>query len=665
LTNDFQQKSLKFCKQKLCLFEPTNESQMKYSFTALLFFTISFSFSLKAQNNQIDSLLKVIDKSSNDSNKVNTLNVLAKKYFNTDPEKSIFYGLQSSALAKKINFKRGLALAYKYTGTGYLYKGNNIEAIKSYQLALAIFDSIGDKRGIASVYTSMGGVYYNQGGDIEALELNLKALKYAEESKDTLRMETSFLNIGAIYGKKVQTYDKAIEFYHKAFPLAKAINDNQTFGVSAVNLGEVYMNKGNYDSAEYYFDISLKAVDGTEDAPYTLNDMGALYMLKQDYDKAIEIQTKACILGKSLDMKSDWAIALIGLAKSYKAKKDIANASAKFLEAEVVANEVDAKYSLSEIYLGLSELYTEKKDFANASKYQSLLLAVKDSIYNLESDKKLGTLQFTFDLDKQKNQISLLTKDQEIQQQEIARQKLVRNGFVGGFAVVLVFAGIFFRQRNKIKVAKKRSDELLLNILPEETAEELKETGTAKAKKFDLVSVMFTDFKNFTQASELLSPEELVKEIDACFSAFDTIITKYGIEKIKTIGDAYMCASGLPVEKANHAEDIIKAGLEMQAYIEKNKKEKQAQNKIYFELRLGIHSGPVVAGVVGTKKFAYDIWGDAVNTASRMESSGEIGKVNISGSTYELVKDKFNCVHRGKIQAKNKGEIDMYFVEPR
>ncbi|TSA49495.1 MAG: adenylate/guanylate cyclase domain-containing protein [Sphingobacteriales bacterium] len=390
--------------------------------------------------------------------------------------------------------------------------------------------------------------------------------------------------------------------------------------------------------------------------------MGALYMLEHDYDKAIEIQTRAAKLAKDLDLKSDWVIALIGLGKSFVAKKDLNKGAEKLLEAEPLANEVDAKYSLLEIYKGLSEIYSKKNDFKTTAKYQSLLLAVKDSIYNLETDKKLGTLQFTFDLDKQKNQINLLTKDQEIKDQEIARQKLVRNGFVGGFAVVLVFAGIFFRQRNKIKEGKKRSDELLLNILPEETAEELKQTGTAKAKKFDMVSVMFTDFKNFTQASELLIPEELVKEIDTFFSAFDSIITKYGIEKTNTIGNTFLCASGLPVEKASHAEDIIKAGLEMQAYIEKNKKEKQAQNKIYFELRLGIHSGPVVAGVVGTKKFAYDIWGDAVNTASRMVSRGEIGKVNISGSTYELVKDKFNCVHRGKIQAKNKGEIDMYFV---
>ena len=180
---------------------------------------------------------------------------------------------------------------------------------------------------------------------------------------------------------------------------------------------------------------------------------------------------------------------------------------------------------------------------------------------------------------------------------------------------------------------------------------------------FRNVTVMFTDFKGFTKISEKLSPEELVSEIDICFKAFDNIIGRYNIEKIKTIGDSYMAVSGLPVVNETHAAEVVKACLDIQAFMQRHNEEQKAAGKEIFETRIGINTGSVVAGIVGVKKFAYDIWGDTVNIASRMESSCVEGKVNISGATYELIKDKFVCTYRGKIQVKNKGEIDMYFVE--
>jgi class 3 adenylate cyclase len=246
---------------------------------------------------------------------------------------------------------------------------------------------------------------------------------------------------------------------------------------------------------------------------------------------------------------------------------------------------------------------------------------------------------------------------------QLKAQRIILFLLLGILLIVVLFAGVFFTQRNKIKKGKKLSDELLLNILPSEVAEELKAKGSADAKQFDEVTVMFTDFKGFTQISEKLTPAELVAEIHTCFKAFDDIITKHNIEKIKTIGDAYMCAGGLPMSNTTHASDVVKAAMEIQHFMLQHLQERKASGKELFETRIGIHTGPVVAGIVGVKKFAYDIWGDTVNIASRMESSGEAGKVNISGSTFELVKDKFRCIHRGKIQAKNKGEIDMYFVE--
>ncbi len=253
----------------------------------------------------------------------------------------------------------------------------------------------------------------------------------------------------------------------------------------------------------------------------------------------------------------------------------------------------------------------------------------------------------------QLDQVKLLS-DKTIEQ-EIEKQKILENKKEELEKEVM-------ERTSELRVEKKKSDDLLLNILPADVAEELKNKGSSEARDFEMVTVMFTDFKDFTMISEKLSPTELVKEIDYCFSAFDNIIHKHGIEKIKTIGDAYMCAGGLPVANKTHAEDTVKAAIEIRDFMANHNKEKLAKGELPFEIRIGINTGPVVAGIVGVKKFAYDIWGDTVNLASRMESSGKEGEVNISGSTYELVKDKFTCSHRGKIQTKNKGEVDMYFV---
>jgi class 3 adenylate cyclase/streptogramin lyase len=217
----------------------------------------------------------------------------------------------------------------------------------------------------------------------------------------------------------------------------------------------------------------------------------------------------------------------------------------------------------------------------------------------------------------------------------------------------------------EITKERDRSESLLLNILPAEVAEELKHGGQAQAKKINHVTVLFTDFKGFTQYSEKVSPESLVEDLHESFTAFDEIMSKHGVEKIKTIGDAYMAAGGLPTPNETHAQDVLAAAFEIRDFIEMGKAKKIKNGLPYFEIRIGIHTGPVVAGIVGVKKFSYDIWGDTVNTASRMESSGHEGKVNISQTTYELVKDlsSYSFESRGKIKAKGKGEMEMFFVE--
>ena len=215
----------------------------------------------------------------------------------------------------------------------------------------------------------------------------------------------------------------------------------------------------------------------------------------------------------------------------------------------------------------------------------------------------------------------------------------------------------------ELKEEKKKSDALLLNILPVEIADELKKFGKSYARKHDQVTILFADIKGFSSIAENLSAEELVAQLDECFRAFDNIVDKHGLEKIKTIGDAYVAACGLPKPVPDNAIKTVRAALDMIEFIKGFGLTKKIQNLPVFEFRVGIHTGPVITGVVGLKKFTYDIWGDAVNMAARMEQHGEAGKINISGNTYQLIKEKFTCIHRGKVEAKNKGEVDMYFVE--
>ena len=218
------------------------------------------------------------------------------------------------------------------------------------------------------------------------------------------------------------------------------------------------------------------------------------------------------------------------------------------------------------------------------------------------------------------------------------------------------------QEREKNAELHAESEKLLLNILPAEISVELKTRGHTTPREYKSTTVMFTDFVGFTRIAESMTATELVRELDQCFSYFDNVAQKYGLEKLKTIGDAYMAAGGIPVENHTHPIDCALAALEIQAFMNQMKEIKEQQGLPYWELRLGMHTGPLVAGVVGEKKFAYDVWGDTVNTASRMESSGVPGAINISRTFYDRVKYLFVCEYRGKIYAKNKGEIEMYFL---
>jgi adenylate cyclase len=233
----------------------------------------------------------------------------------------------------------------------------------------------------------------------------------------------------------------------------------------------------------------------------------------------------------------------------------------------------------------------------------------------------------------------------------------------GNLVFAQIFTGVLVQVLSQnLNQERHKSDQLLRNVLPESIALELTQTEHVQPVDYESASVLFTDFVGFTQIAENFTPQQLIAELDGCFSQFDAIAKKHNLEKIKTIGDAYMAVGGIPKVNKTHAVDCVLAALEIQELIFRLRQREMAENRPYWQIRVGIHSGDLVAGVVGSQKFSYDVWGDTVNTASRLESSGAPGRINISPVTRELVKDFFECDFRGKVAAKNKGEIGMYFV---
>lgn len=233
----------------------------------------------------------------------------------------------------------------------------------------------------------------------------------------------------------------------------------------------------------------------------------------------------------------------------------------------------------------------------------------------------------------------------------------------GNFLFVQIFTALMVMVLSRnLNQERRKSDRLLHSILPDSIAEELKMNEQVQPVDYESASVLFTDFVGFTQLAENFTPQQLIEELNHCFSRFDEIAERHKLEKIKTIGDAYMAAGGLPKPNKTHAIDCILAALEIEHFINEMMIERVEKGRPFWQIRVGINSGDVVAGVIGLEKFAYDIWGDTVNTASRLESSGEAGRINISKKTFELVTDFFDFEYRGLVSAKNKGEIEMYFV---
>jgi class 3 adenylate cyclase/Tfp pilus assembly protein PilF len=632
-------------------------------FTGLLFFSIA-SFGQQAKT---DSLFKVLSSQKDDTSKVLTLIELSKQYKNADTAR--IYLQQAGSLAEKIQYPKGKALAYKNIGISYYGKNNDQLVLENWNKSLEIFKTINDSAGIANLQSIIGAVYMNQGDDVKAAEYYMSALAIAEKINDKLRIATVLNNMGSIYKHKPATHQKALDNYLRSLPLSVELKDKNAIGTTSANIGEIYMERGLNDSAIFYFNKSLAAHANTEREAQSLNALGAVYDSLGNYPKALNYLQMADSIGRQYGNIRYQIMAQLGMASVYEKMKNIQKAQDAYQKAEKMAVASKQNYLLKNVYKGLSVIYAHKNDYQKAFIYQKLLTSLNDTLFDADAQKQLGAVIFDYEISKKQSEINLLNKEKALADLELNRQKFAKNALIAGLGLVSLIIFILYRdylqkaKTNKLLDSQKAEIEtLLLNILPDEVAKELQRDGVATPRFYESASVLFTDFKSFTKLADRMAPQEVVAELNDCFIAFDDIIEKYNIEKIKTIGDAYMCAGGIPVPDPQHYRNIVKAGKEIQRYILDRNKERVIAGLPSWEIRIGIHVGPLVAGVVGKKKYAYDIWGSTVNIASRMESNGEPGQINISAATYDLIKDDYECTHRGKIYAKNVGDIDMYFL---
>lgn len=620
-----------------------------------------------AQNSSIDSLKAIVQTGRQDTTKVTTLNALSMELIQTEElDQAKAYADQAIALADQLSFKKGKAYALKHKGLVEYYQSNYKEVLNNWTQSLQTFETIQDTLGIANLSNNLGLAYFDQGSFDKALSLLFQSLSNSEKIKDTVRINSALVNIGGVY-TQMNEFDKALSFYQQMEQYLPNLNNTKIQSTYLMVVGEVYSKKNDSDKALKFYNEALAINKDSPDYAHILTMIGKEERKIGNVQKAIEYFDLAYKTAKESDQSLDQVQTLLALGNTYK-NSDPKKALQVYKTAESLAIEINTDEELRDIYQGMALAYETAGQYKNAYAYQNKFLDLKDKIFNLETDDKIRGLQFDFDLEKKEDEIGLLEQEAQIADLQAKRQKYVIYGTVLGLILVFVLAvGAYKRERyvkktNKIiEKEKNRSEKLLLNILPEETALELKENGKVAAKKFESVTVMFTDFKGFTKYSESLSPEELVQAVDYFFSKFDAVMDKYDLEKIKTIGDAYMCAGGLPFPTKDHHLKMVQAGFEIAQIMEDAKKNKEG-GIMNIDVRIGINTGPVVAGVVGTRKFAYDIWGDAVNVASRMESMSEPGKINVSKSTYLLIRDTYDCEHRGQIHVKNKGMMDMYFV---
>jgi len=686
-----------------------------------LCFSASLTYA-QAQSANMDSIRQVVQNVKTDTDKIKVLLRFAVATDCADTVHKLGYARDALRLAEKIHWQKGTIASYTALGEINSFCTHHFkESISYYLRADSLAEQIADKLKQAEILERAAYVYGQMTSYSDALECDRAVLSLKAGPDYAI---PTLGNMGAIYQNigdlpnALACYDSSLYELEAYMRSSKTCDKNDTLqlGQLLVTIGDIYRTTAHFADAMKNYDRALAISKLINEATLEEAAIGAIattYKGANNFEKAIDYFNEAINIAEKQNDRTELAGLLDQLANTYLEKGVVNEAVTGYAnKALKLAEENNNAILLPKIYVTLGIIYTRQKAYAKAEDYleksieilkeQGALsiekeafeelsktytemnqpalafaayrqaIALRDSIYNIDKANELTRIDLQSGY--QRSKITDSTAQAGEYKLKIQRQQAYTYSGYAGLAVVLLLSFFIYRNysqqkkanviisraKEKISHEKMVSESLLLNILPEEVATELKTNGNVQAKLFDNVTVMFTDFINFTEAAERFTPQELVAELHTCFMAFDKIVGMHGVEKIKTVGDAYVAASGLPVANEDHAVVMIQAALEIRDFMLARKR--QVGDKT-FDLRIGINSGTLVACIVGVKKFAYDIWGDSVNVAARMEQNSEAGKVNISQVTYDLVKDSFACEDRGDIAAKNKGEMRMYFVE--
>jgi class 3 adenylate cyclase/tetratricopeptide (TPR) repeat protein len=659
----------------------------------ILLLTINIAQS-RAQSSE--EAIKKYSSMKNSEAKVDAMISVAEKLFATDSLLSVKIFDEAANLALKINYHEGFCESHY--SKGFLFfdrnqygiaknefqsclshsddmnishriscldalawieekEGNDKAAAKYYDDMLNIYlEKDSSDAQISAIYTKIGNSYLKMKIFYAAHERYWKALEYANRTKDKSLISSCYVNMGIIKRNLNYLWD-ALKYNLDALILNRDIGDNVKIAVNLANISQVYLEMDSLDKAmKYAFEAldNVKQKNNQDLIPYMLGAVADVYFKQENYTEALNYSQQSLNINKEINNTSGYYSDLLRLSIiQLKARKNIASIR-KNLDSVIRFAELNALFPLlADAYKTMSEYYYYQNTIDSMYHYMELTEKTKKDIYDSNINNELSYLKDRLIFEQN-------MKEESIKQE--AKQKGQRTIIIALLlgAVVLFFVSIV------VWTERRKSEKLLLNVLPKSIASRLKSKENLIADRYESASIVFIDIVQFTLMSRNVDPDTIVELLNNIYTTFDSIAEKHGLEKIKTIGDCYMAVAGAPIPMKDHAHSAAKFALEAMDKI----RGVACKDGSLLEFRCGIDCGPIIAGIIGRKKFIYDLWGDAVNTASRMEEYGEPGKIQVTDRFRETLSldgmtSKVDFVERGEVDIKGKGLMTTYFLEKK